>query len=1319
MPSARLTIDTSMGATAGPSSSSGAARITKTDRVPGPSSALYTASLERERSASTTATSAPTSDIDSPSTSYFPSTSLRRGTAPVQDSLPSDPDYNPEQYVLALHDFAPLPQQQNVTCLTFQAGQVIRVLNRDSSGWWDGELDGRRGWFPSNYVTADVGLLQDEALPNLLRRAKNGGGHSHSASAGPASPWSASASAKSISFIRTDHRPMASESSLDAYCPPLMVPLLRALSVLQNAVRTNRSSHFQPSIAYIISSVRSLLTDLGCLAREAAILKRHPLLAKERKRILSDLALLVTQSRKASEGELNAEERSEQAEGMIRGSGQLFAHVRDFLAIATQCGLDFASQSTESDRASSDSEDRWGSHEGTLVRVADTPTPVADDFGPYGVPKSMKAADDSAYRQHQRDDTMTPGRTRARSMSDIRGSKPLHDLADAPPVPRRAPALTVGRAEGKMAASQTKRISSGPAVLHKSNQASISSVSSSSSGRSVESIGTPSAPSFPTGPSTTPEVMEALRHSHDHYLSTIAAFIGHAHSHSRTSHASSTGHMYELVREVVEMVCKLLTIVEAVLRHPDIPPQRAHDLRAAKEGLYNVTSTLADAVRQLTTAPLPGVTEEEEKSTLLRSATNALKAGSDCVNAVKKCLQRPSGHRPLIIELPGTSELDSKTFTPSKFSHAHSRSDHLRAAARPSALREIYRANGVEGDVDDLTVPVQTVPLADTPTRPEFPPSPERSQFPIADDTVRRPDSFSDNDNDASSPTPASNKPLPPARTSEEHQDRADMASLSSPVSLVPTDDGTTWEGSFSNHQARRSLEEKLRQGELPALPTTAPPAPPPPAPLSWLLSHDHPSEDVAYNSEGQLVGATLSALVERMTPHDALAEPAFAAVFFLTFRQFTTSVELMETLIARYNLLPPQGLPQDEMLQWQHRKGVPVRLRVANVLKIWLESYWRPSLDLPIIPALANFTREALSPMFPIPSQQIMELVRQRSLPEDSTQGSRFERARDPGFPLNPPTFAVSEIPRPVLKKDTLAHLRNKNYSAISLIEFDTLELARQLTVMECNLYCAIQPEEVLETGQSDGSYPRNVKAVTSLSTVITGWVAESILDEPDTKKRTALMKYFIKVADRCTTLQNFSTPRSILAALDSSTISRLHQTWTGLPQKNRSQLEALRKLSDHSRNYHEYRTRLKNTAPPAIPFLGLYLTDITFCREGNPSHRSSPQNPDKKLLNFNKYHKLARIVQDMQRFQVPYNLKEIPEVQEYLKDAFEQSKNRTDLQDLYRRSLLVEPKRSADQPPPPPSGDMRQLFQWATRSQASVTSQPSKDEPRAIPAN
>jgi hypothetical protein len=63
--------------------------------------------------------------------------------------------------------------------------------------------------------------------------------------------------------------------------------------------------------------------------------------------------------------------------------------------------------------------------------------------------------------------------------------------------------------------------------------------------------------------------------------------------------------------------------------------------------------------------------------------------------------------------------------------------------------------------------------------------------------------------------------------------------------------------------------------------------------------------------------------------------------------------------------------------------------------------------------------------------------------------------------------------------------------------------------------LYCAIQPEEVLETGQEGSKPPVNVRAVSSLSTVITGWVAENILNEHDIKKRTLLVKFFIKVAD------------------------------------------------------------------------------------------------------------------------------------------------------------------------------------------------------------
>ncbi|OBZ71141.1 Cell division control protein 25 [Grifola frondosa] len=924
----------------------------------------------------------------------------------------------------------------------------------------------------------------------------------------------------------------------------------------------------------------------------------------------------------------------------------------------------------------------------------ETIAPLSGDYDRHWQ-ASGKTANGIAYRPLARREDDLRGRTpmRPKSLGDLRVSKKMAMGINYPAVPSSTHArLPDRKLSDQQLASDAKQFVSGSVLGHKAGQYSVSSVSSSSSFSSGESIGTPATPMFPSGPSTTAEVMEALRYTHDHFLSTIAAFIGHAHSHSRTSHASSTGHMYDLVREVVDMVCKLLTIVEAVLKHPNLPPQKTESLKAAKEGLYNVTSTLADSVRMLTMAPLPDVSEDEEKSTLLRSATNALKAGSDCVNAVKKSLQRTTGARPIIIQLPIIGDSEASIHTPRTFSHSKTHSG--RSVGRSLSLRVLRSHTNDVVDEEDLTIQAQSVSSND-PTvtrRPE-----DGKGLPRPSLVVSEPEAV--DDMPMKSPK---NKPLPLPRTSHENA-QSEVASL---LSTAPTDDDrTTWEGSQRHNRAPSSFEQKLLNGDLPAPPLTEFGKS---SEIPWTFPHDYAPEDVAYNSDGQLVGATLDALVERMTPHDSLVEPSFAAVFFLTFRLFTTPTELLNAVIARYNILPPPSLVDADLYQWQQRKGLPVRLRVSNFVKSWLESYWRPSTDNVIVPTLLSFTRDALSIMFPVPSQRIIELVNQWAIASETGIGLKVERVRDAGIPLNPPSTPSSEVPRPIMTKTVLSALRKKDFTSLSVTDFDALELGRQLTTMECSLYCAIQPEEVLETGQEGGTYPVNIRAVTSLSTAITGWVAESILDEPDTKERTALVKFFIKVADRCASLHNFSTPRSILAALDSSTISRLHQTWTGLPQKNKLQLESLRKLADHARNYHEYRSRLRNTAPPAVPFLGRrpILDGCNVLSRGQSFVSDVSEGPEKKLLNFNKYHKLARIVQDMQRFQVQYTLKEIPEVHEYLKDAFERSKHKGDLQDLYRRSLMVEPKQPADTPP---SSDVRQLFGWASRSQ--VTTRPRRD--------
>lgn len=54
-----------------------------------------------------------------------------------------------EVYATALYDYA----GENEDDLSFSAGETIQVLDQtDPSGWWKGYLDGREGFFPSNFV---------------------------------------------------------------------------------------------------------------------------------------------------------------------------------------------------------------------------------------------------------------------------------------------------------------------------------------------------------------------------------------------------------------------------------------------------------------------------------------------------------------------------------------------------------------------------------------------------------------------------------------------------------------------------------------------------------------------------------------------------------------------------------------------------------------------------------------------------------------------------------------------------------------------------------------------------------------------------------------------------------------------------------------------------------------------------------------------------------------------------------------------------------------------------------------------------------------
>ncbi len=294
-----------------------------------------------------------------------------------------------------------------------------------------------------------------------------------------------------------------------------------------------------------------------------------------------------------------------------------------------------------------------------------------------------------------------------------------------------------------------------------------------------------------------------------------------------------------------------------------------------------------------------------------------------------------------------------------------------------------------------------------------------------------------------------------------------------------------------------------------------------------WLTAQDHSPRDITYNSEGATTGATLEVLVERMTPHDAMVDLDFWETFFLTFRLFTTPALTLEALELRWDVSPPVQMPlvTETIRLWNEHKVMPVRLRIFNFLKTWLEIYWLKEFDDDILDTLRIFVKERLSRSFPVESSRVMELIRAKAAKETSPfphhrafamvrSSDRFKTS-GPTSPLYGNTFFNAAVatklpPTPIMNKQLFNNLRAGN-SAIHITDFHALELARQLTLMESNLYCAISPEDLLQTGKKKVA---SLKAMSTLSNRITGWVADSILNEQDAKRRSSLLKFFIKLS-------------------------------------------------------------------------------------------------------------------------------------------------------------------------------------------------------------
>ncbi|XP_036424997.1 rho guanine nucleotide exchange factor 6 isoform X2 [Colossoma macropomum] len=90
--------------------------------------------------------SSPAPNLSTPSSSNLKSNkSLRRQSKAVEMS---ENGGGTQLVVKARFNF----KQNNEDELSFKKGELIHVTRQEEGGWWEGNLNGKTGWFPSNYV---------------------------------------------------------------------------------------------------------------------------------------------------------------------------------------------------------------------------------------------------------------------------------------------------------------------------------------------------------------------------------------------------------------------------------------------------------------------------------------------------------------------------------------------------------------------------------------------------------------------------------------------------------------------------------------------------------------------------------------------------------------------------------------------------------------------------------------------------------------------------------------------------------------------------------------------------------------------------------------------------------------------------------------------------------------------------------------------------------------------------------------------------------------------------------------------------------------
>lgn len=1210
---------------------------------------------------------------------------------------PAPPNPPPvfHNFLRAYYAFHPSysPTDSTVT-LPMNEGDVILVHSIHTNGWADGTLlaSGARGWLPTNYCDA----YDPEEMHNLLIALLNF--------------WD----------------------------------LMRSTTVNDNEIFGN-----QEFMKGIIAGVRYLLERTNCLTRESALVQRHDGLRRGRKSLLSELSSLVKSAKRLQDHQRSpspAENANDIIDEMILKAFKIVTKAVRFFDVL---------EDDRRQRAPAVAVMATVLEENSIP-----PTPPADNVSfkadhaasrnsenhiiveTQAAASSNTDANDATNNNGENDATLTLS-------SSVRTGLAVPNATNASTTTATG-ATPVNKRLSSIAASYHNRLSqTTPLVSHRLSSSSISH---------RVSLAGPSPLSLPQN-----LVSNRLSDRHDTFLSYLGSFIGRLHLQSQSrphlalaikQSATSGGQLLVVVdivsghnslsRDILQKsriamcdrIVDLVCLARDILTNPMpdvedvIMPQDNGRLLTAATDCVKATGECVAKTKWV--IERVGDFEYEFDDTSLAfdldlSALDAAAAESTTSGALEAARSSTDDERPQTaggtasvvdsVVSSATSEVHQSTATfasTSTFSSPDTYQSPSTETASTTAVAPAPTHSGHQPSRSTLSFdkPLPQVPQNSASIEEKRLSSHRRSL------SVVRPPSLVADDSNVSSMASSDHHirptlpPLPRLSTLLTGEDMSpvepsstndgDLTSSFRSETLTALSSGTT--STYASRDSESSLVSQTSTRATTPDMTMAPKNQPSLSDLSMtgsstmieeaedeveskLLERTY-AHELMFNKEGQVTGGSLPALVERLTTHESTPDAMFVSTFYLTFRLFCTPIKLTEALIDRF-----------EYVSESPHMAAPVRLRVYNAFKGWLESHWRDETDREALAFIVPFAEHRLGLILPSAGRRLRELAQRVS----SSDGSLVPRLVSSMGKTN---TAISQyvpvdapLPPSILSKSLLHGLTNWKMggSAPIIMDFDPLEMARQITIRQMNIFCSIMPEELLGSQwmKKGGLHSPNVKAMTALSTDLSNLVADTILQYPEVKKRASVIKQWIKVARQCFELHNYDALMAIICSLNSSTITRLRRTWDIVSPKRREMLKVLQAIVEPAQNNKVLRGRLHDHVPPCLPFLGMYLTDLTFVDIGNPATKQLPgqdgsehsgdgsSSPGLTVVNFDKHTRTAKIIGELQRFQIPYRLTEVPDIQDWMTSQINRVRAEEAPGDnvqvtYYRKSLLLEPRET-----------------------------------------